>query len=90
MKREIDNLVVILTPWEMRIKKIESKFGVFLIFFSKVIKLPLQRSIRISRRLLLHVLAMDILDKYVHRHRLRGLHHGAGSEYFMSPHQQLV
>lgn len=24
LKREIDNLIVILTPWEMRIKKIES------------------------------------------------------------------
>ena len=27
LKREIDNLVVILTPWELRIKKIESQFG---------------------------------------------------------------
>ncbi|XP_015788900.1 transmembrane channel-like protein 1 [Tetranychus urticae] len=27
LKREIDNLVVQLTPWEMRIKKIESQFG---------------------------------------------------------------
>lgn len=25
LKREIDNLVVIMTPWEMRIKKIESQ-----------------------------------------------------------------
>lgn len=27
LKREIDNLIVILTPWELRIKKIESQFG---------------------------------------------------------------
>lgn len=27
LRREIDNLVVILTPWELRIKKIESQFG---------------------------------------------------------------
>lgn len=27
LKREFDNLIVVLTPWEMRIKKIESQFG---------------------------------------------------------------
>ena len=27
LRREIDNLIVILTPWELRIKKIESQFG---------------------------------------------------------------
>ena len=68
MKREIANLIVQLTPWEMRIKKIESWFG---LLSSRRRRrrnyCQHYRSVWIRRRVVLHVLAVDLLDQHIHK-----------------------
>ena len=85
LKREIDNLVVIMTPWEMRIKKIESQVKIKKLRRSTYFVMHLITDLHIiylvwiCGRKLLYVFEMDFLDKYFYWPLLCDLRHGTGS-----------
>lgn len=76
MKREVANWIVQLTPWEMRIKKIESK----LVFYAVISWLEccwICRSIWFCCRFILYFPSMGLLDQHFYQHLYLRFSHGS-------------